>query len=113
MSVIPMRLNNFYSHQRFLGHFHGSVFVTIHARIFLESTWLFILPNSATIFTYLADFLFESLFLDDIDHIVRIFDTSTKLRFNNAEVHQYVKFGSTRDNDPLYNIRFGQLKLAG
>ena len=30
-----------------------------------------------------------------------------------AEEAQYVKFGSTRDNDERYNIRFGQLKLMG
>jgi hypothetical protein len=76
-------------------HFHGSVFVSIHARLFLEN--------------YLAD----SPFADDIDHIVRCFDKTTKLRFRNAEEPQYVKFGSTRDNDPSYNIRFGQLKLLG
>ncbi|KAF8805122.1 hypothetical protein BYT27DRAFT_7258239 [Phlegmacium glaucopus] len=76
-------------------HFHGSVFVTIHARLFLES--------------YLAD----SFFLDDLDHIIRCFDKTTKLRFKKAEEPQYVKFGSTRDNDENYNIRFGQLKLTG
>ncbi|KAF8805120.1 hypothetical protein BYT27DRAFT_7243300 [Phlegmacium glaucopus] len=76
-------------------HFHGSVFVTMHARLFLES--------------YLAD----SPFLDDLDHIVRCFDKTTKLRFRKADEPQYVKFGSTRDNDESYNIRFGQLKLMG
>ncbi|KAF8805121.1 hypothetical protein BYT27DRAFT_7105301 [Phlegmacium glaucopus] len=76
-------------------HFHGSVFVTMHARLFLES--------------YLAD----SPFLDDLDHIVHCFDKTTKLRFRKANEPQYVKFGSTRDNDESYNIRFGQLKLMG
>ncbi|KAF9476870.1 hypothetical protein BDN70DRAFT_881863 [Pholiota conissans] len=76
-------------------HFHGSVFVSIHARLFL------------------GNYLAESPFADDIEHIVRCFDKTTKLRFRNAEEPQYVKFGSTRDNDPSYNIRFGQLKLLG
>ncbi|KDR74253.1 hypothetical protein GALMADRAFT_250020 [Galerina marginata CBS 339.88] len=76
-------------------HFHGSVFVSIHARIFLEK------------------FLDGSAFLDDIDHIVRIFDTTTKLRFKDPNDPQYIKFGSARDNDPTRNIRFGQLKLGG
>ncbi|KAF8805124.1 hypothetical protein BYT27DRAFT_7339733 [Phlegmacium glaucopus] len=76
-------------------HFHGSVFVTMHARLFLEN--------------YLAD----SFFLDDLDHIIRCFDKTTKLRFKKAEEPQYVKFGSTRDNNENYNIRFGQLKLTG
>ncbi|KDR70823.1 hypothetical protein GALMADRAFT_254436 [Galerina marginata CBS 339.88] len=76
-------------------YFSGSVFVTMHARHFLQS------------------YLSESPFLDDIDHIIRCFDKTTKLRFKNADEPQYVKFGSTRDNDPTYNIRFGQLKISG
>ncbi|KDR71278.1 hypothetical protein GALMADRAFT_143974 [Galerina marginata CBS 339.88] len=76
-------------------HFHGSVFVTLLAQVFLK------------------DFLDNSPFLDDIDHIVRTFDTTTKLRFKDANDPQYIKFGSTRDNDLTHNIRFGQLKLAG
>ncbi|KDR71227.1 hypothetical protein GALMADRAFT_1345706, partial [Galerina marginata CBS 339.88] len=76
-------------------HFHGSVFVSVRARVFLEK------------------FLDSSYFLDDIDHIVRIFDTTTKLRFKDANDPQYIKFGSTRDNDLSHNIRFGQLKLGG
>lgn len=76
-------------------HFHGSIFVTINARQFLER--------------YLA----ESQFLDDLDHIIECFDKTTKLKFQNINGTQYIKFGSTRDNDPACNIRFGQLKLAG
>lgn len=76
-------------------HFQGSVFVSIHARMFLES--------------YLA----ESDFVDDLDHIVRCFDKTTKVRFSSDSQPQYIKFGSTRDNDASCNIRFGQLKLTG
>jgi hypothetical protein len=76
-------------------YFHGSVWVSIRATRFLEN--------------YLAD----SPYLVDLDHIIRCFDKTTKLRFNKAEESQYVKFGSTRDNDETYNIRFGQLKLRG
>ncbi|KAF6752246.1 hypothetical protein DFP72DRAFT_991107 [Ephemerocybe angulata] len=76
-------------------HFHGSVFVSIHARLFLDG------------------YLKESEFSDDLDHIVRCFDKLTKVRFGDDKQPQYIKFGSTRDNDPSCNIRFGQLKLAG
>ncbi|KAF8814878.1 hypothetical protein BYT27DRAFT_7081226 [Phlegmacium glaucopus] len=76
-------------------HFHGSVFVSILCRLFLEG--------------YLA----ESDFLEDLDHIVRCFDKTTKLRFRSADEPQFVKFGSTRDNDADCNIRYGQLKLTG
>jgi len=76
-------------------HFQGSVFVTFHARQFLKA--------------YLSD----SPFLDDLDHIIQCFDKTTKLRFNKAEGIEYVKFGSTRENDESCNIRFGQLRLMG
>ncbi|RXW25697.1 hypothetical protein EST38_g165 [Candolleomyces aberdarensis] len=76
-------------------HFHGSVFVSIHARLFLD------------------DYLKDSDFHEDLDHIVRCFDKSTKVRFSSDKQPQYIKFGGTRDNDAACNIRFGQLKLAG
>ncbi|KAF8805180.1 hypothetical protein BYT27DRAFT_7192857 [Phlegmacium glaucopus] len=76
-------------------HFNGFVFVSVHARLFLEN------------------FLADSPFLDDLDHIAHCFDKTTKLRFKEAEKPIYVKFGSLRDNDESHNIRFGQLKLMG
>ncbi|KAF5317127.1 hypothetical protein D9611_003509 [Ephemerocybe angulata] len=76
-------------------HFHGSVFVSLHARVFI------------------SNLLSESEFLDDLDTIVKSFDKTTKLRFRNAGEPQFVKFGSTRDNEPETNIRYGQLKLPG
>ncbi|KIJ04959.1 hypothetical protein PAXINDRAFT_21761 [Paxillus involutus ATCC 200175] len=42
-----------------------------------------------------------------------IFDTTTKLRFRDPGDPQYIKFGAVRDKDPQYDIRAGQLKLAG
>jgi hypothetical protein len=59
------------------------------------------------------EYLAESPFLDDLNHIIECFDKTTKLKFQNIDGPQYIKFGSTRDNDPACNIRFGQLKLAG
>jgi len=76
-------------------HFHGAIFVSDRARRFLEN--------------YLTD----SLFIDDLEHMIRFFDKTTKLRFRDSKEPQYIKFGSTRDNDKNYNIRFGQLKLSG
>lgn len=60
-----------------------------------------------------TEYLAESDYLEDLDHIVRCFDKTTKVRFNSDKQAQYIKFGSTRDNDPNCNIRFGQLKLDG
>ncbi|TEB37919.1 hypothetical protein FA13DRAFT_1785787 [Coprinellus micaceus] len=76
-------------------HFHGSVFVSLHARVFL------------------SNLLTESQFLEDLDTIVKAFDKTTKLRFRNANDPQFIKFGSTRDNEPDTNIRYGQLKISG
>ncbi|KDR70734.1 hypothetical protein GALMADRAFT_254772 [Galerina marginata CBS 339.88] len=76
-------------------YFSGSVFISINARLFLQK------------------FLSDSLYINEIDTMVQCFDSTTKLRFRNAEEPQYVRFGSTKDNDPKYNIRYGQLKLPG
>lgn len=76
-------------------HFHGSVFVSLHARVFL------------------SNLLADSAFIDDLDTIVRCFDKTTKLRFRSQNDPQFIKFGSTRDNEPETNIRYGQLKLSG
>ena len=95
------------------GHFHGSVFVSILCRLFLEGIG-FILYNRHHAHTLtIVGFLAESDFLDDLDHIVRCFDKTTKLRFRSADEPQFVKFGSTRDNDEDCNIRYGQLKMTG
>ena len=73
-----------------------------------------LLNQAYHIISYLfLDFLEDSPYLDDLDHIVSCFDKTTKLRFMKAEKPQYVKFGSTRDNDVSHNIRFGQLRLIG
>ncbi|KAJ8595460.1 hypothetical protein M405DRAFT_929541 [Rhizopogon salebrosus TDB-379] len=48
-----------------------------------------------------------------IAQLTSIFDKTTKLRFRNPDEPSYVKFGTVRDKDPKYDIRSGQLKLAG
>ena len=59
------------------------------------------------------DHLSDSAFIDDIDNMARCFDRTTKLRFRNVNEPQFIKFGSTRDNEPESDIRYGQLKLMG
>ncbi|KIJ66157.1 hypothetical protein HYDPIDRAFT_174829 [Hydnomerulius pinastri MD-312] len=75
----------------------GSVFVTNRAHAFLKAK----LANSR----YGAP--------EIVQQMKDIFDKSTKLRFRNAEDPQYIKFGTVRDKEPEYDIRSGQLKLAG
>ena len=60
-----------------------------------------------------SEALVDSSYINDLDHIIRCFDKTTKLRLRDAKEPQYIKFGSTRDNDAVHNIRFGQLKLFG
>ncbi|EDR07861.1 uncharacterized protein LACBIDRAFT_298114 [Laccaria bicolor S238N-H82] len=76
-------------------HFHGSIFVTNRASDFLK------------------ELLKNSKFSDDIQHITRCFDKTTKLRFRDVNEPQYIKFGSARDKDLKLNIRSGQLKILG
>ena len=93
------------------GDYRGSVFVTSHASRFLESmllpSYMIRLVNS------LPRSLKHSSYLDNLEDIVRCFDKTTKHRFRNPEEPEYVKFGSTKDNDKSCNIRMGQLKLMG
>ncbi|RXW25691.1 hypothetical protein EST38_g168 [Candolleomyces aberdarensis] len=76
-------------------HLYGSVYVSMRVRLFL------------------MDYLKNSVYCDDLDHMVRCFDKSTKVRFRSDKEAQYINFGSTRDNDAACNIRFGKLKLDG
>ncbi|KAG2122351.1 hypothetical protein DEU56DRAFT_974525 [Suillus clintonianus] len=75
----------------------GSVFVTDRARTLLQKK----LSGS--------DYSSPNI----IAQMGAIFDTSTKLRFRKPDEPSYIKFGTVRDKDPKYNIRSGQLKLAG
>ena len=89
--------------------------MSINARLFMESMYEELPSPVPVLMVYrlLSELLDESDFLDDLDHIVRCFDKTTKIRFSEDSQAQYIKFGSTRDNDPNCNIRFGQLKLDG
>ncbi|KAF9523699.1 hypothetical protein CPB83DRAFT_862504 [Crepidotus variabilis] len=76
-------------------YFHGSVFVTLAAKEFIQKV------------------LSQSDFLNDLEHISACFDKTTKLRFRDDKEPQYIKFGGTRENDSTAGIRFGQMKLEG
>ena len=85
--------------------------MALHAETFLEGV------SCALSDVYNAqccsDHLRDSSFFRDIDQIVRCFDKTTKLRFLDSDEPQYIKFGGSRDDDPSFNIRSGQLKLPG
>jgi len=84
-----------------------------HQRATILRKWVFMSISDVFIAKIWIGYLAGSLFLDDLNHIIECFDKTTKLKFQNIDGPQYIKFGSTRDNDPPCNIRFGQLKLAG
>ncbi|PPQ91837.1 LOW QUALITY PROTEIN: hypothetical protein CVT25_000291 [Psilocybe cyanescens] len=48
---------------------------------------------------YKRTFLKDSKYINDLDHIIQCFDKTTKQHFRSAEKPQYVKFGSTGDNN--------------
>ncbi|KAG1734623.1 hypothetical protein EDB19DRAFT_1638867 [Suillus lakei] len=76
----------------------GSVFVTSRARTLLQKKLSgSVQYSNPKIIAQLAD----------------IFDKSTKLRFRKPDEPSYIRFGTIRDKDPKYDIRSGQLKLAG
>ena len=50
---------------------------------------------------------------DEIDHITECFDKTTKLGFKDTTSTAFIRFGTTRDNDPSVDVKFGQLKLPG
>jgi len=96
-------------------HFYGSEVVTVNARKFIggESRKYVVQPFT----DFFPDFLAESPFIKELEHIVQRFDVSTRLRFRNQNEYQYVKFREgperQRANDATHNIRYGQLKLLG
>ena len=88
----------------------SSPFTSAHS---FKVTFHYLLFDRYGLMSFWVGFLEDSPFHEDIDHIVQCFDKTTKPRFKSATEPQYIKFGSTRDNDPQFNIRFGQLKLDG
>ena len=85
--------------------------MAIAAKVFLTGAYFEMMNTDFP--TPNVGYLEGSDFLDEIDHIVSCFDKTTKIRFKDDKDPQYIKFGSTRDNDANYNVRFGQLKLSG
>lgn len=88
--------------------------MNVYAKKVLLGNYEYDIPSIS--FTYCnrrAGLLEGSKFSDDIDHIVNVFERSSKQRFKDDKDPQYIKFGGTRDNDASRNIRFGQLKLDG
>jgi len=96
-----------------LGYFQGSLFVNFRATDFLKGSLSYSASQKLIFKKNALEFLSESKFLNEIDHIIECFETTTKPRFRNDQDPQYIKFGSTRDSDSNCGIRFGQLKLAG
>ena len=93
--------------------FQGSVFVALRARMFLQCMSLSPPGSPSRLTPKLPAHLANSDYLSDLDHICKCFDENTKIRFKNENDPQFIKFGSTKDNDANVNIRFGQLKLTG
>ncbi|TFK63665.1 hypothetical protein BDN72DRAFT_902219 [Pluteus cervinus] len=92
---------------------HGSIFVTQYARKYIEGDRL---SPSAVFYALtrpIQEYLRDSRFSPDVPDIIRCFDKTTMLRFRQKEEPAFIKFGSSRDNDPAHNIKCGQLKIQG
>ncbi|KAM5545534.1 hypothetical protein V8D89_000572 [Ganoderma adspersum] len=78
-----------------------------------------ILQGSTRVNVRLQEFLKEHLVFsdfaneEDIKSMLDHFDESAKPVFKDEKESSYIKFGSTKDNDPAVNIRRGQLMLSG
>jgi hypothetical protein len=115
MSHFPVLL--FLSEAR-SGCLQGSIFVTRRAHTLLQGPWMnrpCRWPTTDTDSLDRPDKLSGSNYSSPeiIAQLTSIFDKTTKLRFRNPDEPSYVKFGTVRDKDPKYDIRSGQLKLAG
>ena len=96
------------------GRLQGSVLVTRRAAGFLKSRYQDKFASMLTLIA-LSGKLEGSKYggPEFLKQMTEIFDKTTKLRLRNAEDPQYIKFGTVRDKDPQYDIRSGQLRLAG
>ncbi|KAM6497400.1 hypothetical protein JOM56_007873 [Amanita muscaria] len=77
--------------------FQGSIFITCHAKEYLEQR----LRNSK----YGSD--------DEIEAMASAFDKVNKCTFNSPNTPCYVKFGGLKYNDPEFDIRSGSIKIVG
>lgn len=90
------------------------MFVSQRARTFLEGvsrSFLSFLISRWNFFT--SGKLRGSKYKEDVDHMTRCFDKTTKLTFRNSGEPSYIRFGTARDRDPSVDIRSGQMKLPG
>lgn len=63
-----------------------------------------------------AEKLHESTKYGDTETIALMsncFDKTTKVRFRNPDEPSYIKFGTPKDKDLVFNIQVGRLKLLG
>jgi hypothetical protein len=97
------------------GRLQGSVLVSRRAGLFLKGMPLLCIYRPTYRLKRMEEKLQGCRFSEpeDIQHITACFDKSTKLSFRRIDEPSYVKFGTARDLDVNFNIRFGQLKLAG
>lgn len=65
------------------------------------------------LFFFNVDFLRDSSYIMDVNHIVACFNKTCKPTFKLPGERHYIKFGTFRDNDAVHGIREGHLALAG
>ncbi|KAL1662646.1 hypothetical protein GGF50DRAFT_128582 [Schizophyllum commune] len=62
---------------------------------------------------YLRGHLKGSRCQDAVEDMVEIFDKKAKHTFKNPKIPVFIKFGTSRDNDPDFDIKLGKLTIRG
>ena len=59
----------------------------------------------------LADKLKESKFKDEVEHMISVFDRSTKLSFRNPISPAFIRFGTSKDKDLTVGVLMSNTSL--
>ncbi|KAL1690533.1 hypothetical protein GGG16DRAFT_125633 [Schizophyllum commune] len=62
---------------------------------------------------YLRGHLKGSRYRDAVEDMIEIFDKKAKHTFKNPRIPVFIKFGTSRDNDPDFDIKSGKLTIRG
>ncbi|KAL1756831.1 hypothetical protein FB107DRAFT_289735 [Schizophyllum commune] len=62
---------------------------------------------------YLRGHLEGSKYRDAVEDMLEIFDKKAKHTFKNPRIPVFIKFGTSRDNDPDFEIKSGKLTIRG
>ena len=98
------------------GFYQGAEVVTSSARDHAEGKHgILFAPVTLSYFSHLVRFKNSEKFNNvlDLAAFTKTFDTGLKTTFSDGSKPQFVKFGSSRDNDARCGVKGGKLSLPG